>query len=280
MTRYLFILLFITGTTPISAASIEKNINFKLININNVSSGDEERITEGVHFFNQLIEQHCGFRLKAEIQSANLNTSDAGFHFESIWSPVQIGQLGTYFFRFFQEKIFRLTRENQLQQAENEVSIFVTNKFDMCGFAFPDIQLTDQQNLSKNTNTALNAKIFPRIRNRVIMGAASQSVSDCSYSSRIVAHELAHIFVQDESPHTCWDSENQRYKGCPEDNILATRRLLDPQPRGRWRPPGYTFGDPMEPEFRPAVGTQITPHQCRAILNTVEQMLQRTVVNF
>lgn len=267
-------MLLITSLLASTAYAETFAIDFRVVNVNSVSSSDEQRISEGIQFFNQILQRQCGFQMRAQIIRQDLHLEDSRFRFESIWSARDIAGIGKYFFRFFQEKMYSVTTENNLQQKNNEVSIFVAPHLDMCGFAFPDIQFLDEETLAKNPDMNINSHIMPWIRNRVIIGATSQNLSDCSNSNRLVAHELAHIFIQDRSPHTCWDESRQQYRGCPEDNILATRRLIYAEPRpGRPRPPGYGMD---EPEVRPAIGSIITPRQCQDILNTVRSMLSET----
>lgn len=257
------------------AAPTTYDINFKIFNVNRVSDTDETRIHEGVEFFNELLERRCGFRLNANITRADVLTEKSGptFRNEPSWVPTQVGDNQTYFFRFYQKDMFELTTVKQLTQKKNEVSIFVVDNFDMCGFAFPDIQMTDSFHLSKNTDNQLNQFVLPWVQNRVIMGSVSTGPRECHNSNRIVSHELAHVFIQDESPHTCWDEKQGAYRPCPPDNILTTRVVIYPEPRGNGFPhPRQYDMSPSEPEVRPAVGTDITERQCNSILSTVRNM--------
>lgn len=269
MKSWISVLIFCFAA--IAARADTYDINFNVINLNSVSQQDEQRISDGIQFFNQLLQRQCGFNLNANVSRRDLQVTNSTFVEDSNWSERHIPGVGSYFFRFYQQQMYSITTENNLRQRNNEVSIFVTPRLDACGFAFPDIQFLDDETTAKNSDARITSHILPWLRNRVIVGATSQGFSDCANSNRLVAHELAHIFVQDESPHTCFDENAGHHVRCAEDNILATRRLIYPEPRpGRPRPPGYGMD---EPEVRPAVGTIITPHQCESIRNTIQGML-------
>jgi len=263
---YFFCLLLSFATS-----SFAETVNFRIINTN-ASSADEAKIRDGIEFFKSIYNQHCGAEISGQITHQRVNPP-AGFSFvnDSSWTLAQVGANASYWFRFFQKSMFDFNQTHRLSQRKNEVTIYLQqNLGSHCGFAFPDIQFTDAQARVKNPNAGINNSVVPWIRNRVIMAAPTQNGSDCANSNRMTAHELAHIFVQDESPHTCWDTELRRYQTCPEDNILATYRYVYDEPRfGRGRPPGP---DLDEPQVRPATGTRLDQNQCQAIFNTIQNM--------
>lgn len=267
-----WISVLIFSGTALTAYAQTYDINFNVINLNSVSAQDEQRVIDGIQFFNQILQRQCGFNLTANISRRDLEVSNSTFIEDDSWSERHIPGVGSYFFRFYQSQMYSITTENNLQQQENEVSVFVTPSLDACGFAFPDIQFLDKVTTSKNPDARITSHILPWLRNRVIVGATSQSFSDCANSNRLMAHELAHIFIQDESPHTCFDENAGHHRGCPDENVLATRRRIYPEPRpGRPRLPDHGMD---EPEIRPAIGTIITPRQCQDILNTVNAMIR------
>lgn len=254
-----------------SSSSSAETVHFRIINTN-ASSADEAKIRDGIEFFKSIYKQYCGGEITGQISQQRV-IPRAGFSFtnESSWALADIGSGASYWFRFFQKSMFDFNRTHQLHQRKNEVTIYLQQQLGThCGFAFPDIQFTDAQAREKNPDVRTNNLVVPWIRNRVIMTSPTQNDSGCTNSNRITAHELAHIFVQDESPHTCWDRELGRYQTCPEDNILATYRYIYDEPRfGRGRPPVLS---PDEPQVRPATGTRLDQHQCSAILNTIQNM--------
>jgi hypothetical protein len=265
----------ITVVAGCSAFTADFNFKFNIINVNYVSAADEQRVVEGIQFFTKIVKDNCNINIKASIEARGLSASSKVFQYEQSWTPLPIEKLGNYYFRYYQKSVFELTTQHKLTQAPNAVTLFVTDHLSgHCGFAFPDIQFTDNQSLLQNSNSLINNKVLPWVRNRVLLGSTSSNTLDCANSNRLVAHELAHIFVQDNPPHFCWDDDVKKNIPCEDNNILATQRRVYPHhnggPKGFPQPPIDNLG-PDEPIILPAIGTKITETQCKVILNTLEK---------
>ncbi len=75
----------------------------------------------------------------------------------------------------------------------------------------------------------------------------------------MIAHELAHIFIQDNPPHMCGS------RPCDEENILSVYRYVNRNNRP------FNHYDPMMRERLPSIGTDISQEQCLAIEKTLQK---------
>ena len=151
------------------------------------------------------------------------------------------------------------------RKEQPEVSIMVVGDHLRCGDAFPRVQFKNVPQTEHNTN------MIDRLKDRVLLNGTPGN--SCKYQKRIAAHELAHIFVQDDPSHTCEGS------ACPPENLLSDRIYEQPS-IGNPDPAGMELMDELEMGFSDydrfpldTTGDELTPSQCGRVLQTINHML-------
>ena len=243
----------------------------------------------GIRHFEEIVQKECGiaeaFLIPAPIE---VETSE----------PVRIPPWpqekpegkkpdgGAFPFRIFQETLLSFLEEPgpALHRRDPlEVSIFLIDSLmDLhAGMAFPEVDFGGA------TATERNEEIVRTLANRILLAREWQrDPGHRDHILRVVAHELAHIFVQEMPPHH-FDAD----RICPETNLLCDvveknvngSSTLPMAFRGLSRFNGI-FGHVSSPlmdggslagadvQFVPAAGEELTEEQCEKIRCTIEEM--------
>ncbi|WP_034728603.1 hypothetical protein [Bacteriovorax sp. BSW11_IV] len=223
----------------------------KTISVSVFESGDSqffETAKRGLEFFSLQVKRSCSIDIDFEINRGSIaSTHDINFVNETMTVEYEGLQL-----KYFQPSLVELLKSNNLLNYKRELTLIdVPNLTGHCGFAFPKVQF--EQSLPMDFKEQLKDHVLLNLKG-----------GGCGSSSRLIAHELAHIFIQDNPPHMCEDGP------CDENNILSVYRYIsnfdENQSRGRRH---NRYEDPIFRQRVPSVGVDIDTHQCLSILKTL-----------
>lgn len=220
-----------------------------------------QKIESGVEFFKNSVKESCGITLDFNIKIEAM-TSDIGQRFKShTYYKKEVTKYGPQNFIYFQKDLYDYLDLNEGLVNSNGIKIHDVDEVEgHCAFAFPKIQF-EKMNSKKLRKT---------LENHILLSRESEG---CGSSSRLIAHELAHIFIQDDPPHRCGN------KLCDEDNLLSVMRKMPTQTHfhsGSQR--GFNtsgFGghigqnhDGSSIQKTPSIGRSLNSNQCQAIKKT------------
>lgn len=257
----------------------------------------------GLYLFDRLIKKHCNLTEKFVIlspqayspKSSNLFSKILKFILQNlqIYSPKTEKPHFLFkekpnadsplaflrnTFQYYQYPLYRFLKHHPQiakRSHKKEISLILVKELsDHCAFSFPRVQFP-------STPTSPREKeIISLLTNRIILALSPHPAFGCHNRRRLVAHELAHIFIQDDpkNPHTCL--MNGELHPCPPTNLLANFAILWESPHRFYssnsmislplQATRFMQSDDLFPEEVLATGTDITPEQC----DQIEQSLQ------
>ncbi len=254
---------------------VAQTIPITLAHISPIADGYDLNKAEGaLEYFFGLINEQCQMDLHYRVE--HLPTWDMPFErfrFDPLPQQSKMSSTQTSYFQYFQHDLWQLLNSSTYASNDYGVKILIVPNLDgYCGFAFPEIQFTAEEDYPSHQ------KVQRLLTNSLLI---NYQQAGCGSYNRLVAHELAHIFIQDNPAHYC-PNEAGELRPCPEDNLLSVFRTVRPNPVGTKKPGGHNpfpsggigeFNDPMIPQKLPSIGTHILPVQCRAIAKTVQKLV-------
>ncbi|MBI5631340.1 MAG: hypothetical protein HY921_10715 [Elusimicrobia bacterium] len=227
--------------------------------------GEAEEWSSGIGLFKDLVQKHCGFELPIIVPPP---VRIEGLARESLLLE---RAAGVPYYRAALKALLRRYPAIPALRRKAEVSvIMVKNLEEHCAYAFPTVAFIEKNGaFSKAEKDALSGRVLVSL----------DSGLDCRNVGRQMAHELAHVFVQDEPPHQCRGPEGGMTP-CPPNNLLADFWVeKNSPPPGRYgRGGGDEDGgidDILGQNLHPATGMELTPDQCAAIKLTAAELLQK-----
>lgn len=187
-----------------------------------------EVVKDGVVLFQESVLKYCSYDLELNIKEKPRFDDTVSFSANDSYS--------------MKDSLSELITKNQALQ-KNEIKLFVVSDLGgvLCGYAFPEI-----------TRTSYFKETFSIL--------IQEGDISCGAKERLVAHELAHLFIQDNPPHGCRDN-NGEVVDCPVDNILQNEIVT------------YSgIGRNLKPHYIQAKGLAITQKQCQDIQKTLNQI--------
>ncbi|MDD0854398.1 hypothetical protein HBN50_14900 [Halobacteriovorax sp. GB3] len=218
-----------------------------------------QKLEQGIDFFFDKLNQSCRSNYQYEIKlKESLNVDVSPFKLLQSQTEIETKE-GRDSFIFFQESLYHHLKENKIFKKNKGITIHsVADVTGHCGFAFPIIQFEQMQSpLLKEV-----------LQNHLLI---SQDRAGCGNLSRLIAHELAHLFIQDNPPHQCGDQR------CGEENILSVYRYIKPRPSqfgSRGSRGGDIFDDFLNPRQAPSIGVEFNEKQCESVARTVDQLME------
>lgn len=225
----------------------------KTISVNVFESGDQdffEIAKRGLEFFSAQVKRSCSIEMDFEINKGSI-ASTHNINFVNETTVVNYGGLQL---KYFQPSLLELLKSNNLLKHKRELTLIdVPNLTGHCGFAFPRVQFEENMQMDFKEH----------MMNHVLLNLKS---GGCGSSSRLIAHELAHIFIQDDPPHMCENGP------CDENNILSVYRYISNSNEDRSRGRQHNrYEDPIFRQRAPSIGVEINADQCLSIIKTLEQ---------
>ena len=279
LTKTLLVLVYLLAAAQPTWAH-QKPLNIRFIKYADVSEKDKSYAVEGVNYFSELLDKHCGLKPEIQYDFTDQEQPSPSFEFQGWFHKEKVFEAADYWFRFFQFSTFRASLNFSNQSDPADVRIYLVNRLPgHCGFAFPMIQFNEESARQLNAKSNQTVMIESKIKNSVLFASPEANSGDCSNFKRFMSHELAHIFVQDQTPHHCLNETTQKYEPCPDNNLLSTYRKIYPSPNRRFPSnpgfepaPGGEALSPDEPIIVKPWGTDLDRHQCLMIMNTLKEM--------
>lgn len=264
--------LFATQIIPVSIAHLSPAPEGQSI----------EKVEVALNYFFDLVRDQCQIDVGYRIESlTSWDLPFKRFQFDAFSQQYKISETQQSDFQYFQYDLWRILKASPYAIPTDGIKLIsVPNLDGYCGFAFPKIQFASANDYLPN------AQVEKMLTNSILINYQQAS---CGSYNRIVAHELAHLFIQDNPAHYCPNSSGG-LSPCPEDNLLSVFRTVRPTSMSHKKPgqaglfspdggdpfnsgkPGG-FNDPMVPQKLPSIGTTLLPEQCRAIEKTVQEIV-------
>jgi hypothetical protein len=169
-------------------------------------------------------------------------------------------------FEFYQHQLYQLLQQIgpiERDRPSREVAIYMAEGLNgNCGFALPEVQF------NQVPKTDRNKRIIDLLKNRLLINSAPQKRGECTNRSRILYHELGHIFVQDDPAHTCLGQDGCR-RQCTKENLMASLVWVPLPPRPRDRSARSLGPDDARMRQIEAQGVSLNPDQCASIRQTI-----------
>lgn len=232
---------------------------------------DPSALPNAVNYFFKIVEEQCELSISPSYSYyPTWELPFERFEFDSVPVLRQL-ESGPANFSYFQYPLWQMLESAPSHFIDHHIKILnVPNLDGYCGFAFPEVQFS-------STEQSPQSPVSSRLKNNLLINFQQ---SGCGSYQRLVAHELAHLMVQDNPAHMC-ENEDKQLRPCPENNLLSVFRTLSPKPPVHKFPgkPNFPFPqdnfDPAMPQKLPSIGTQLTPGQCQAIAHTVKKLVNR-----
>lgn len=259
------ILLFFLAVTQVAHAKV----TFSIYPHNDPDSPSVDKVETAISKFISYVKRDCDIELEYEVTTEEpLNFLPAKYEINILPEYKKIGET-THLYKYFQAELAQIIYDNELTREANEVKIIVVDGFDgYCGYAFPEVQFNFGKEYEENTLTS-------KLKNHILINS---SQFGCGGFSRLLSHELGHIFIQDEPAHTC--KKNGKIFRCKENNLMSVTRVVKAGPgnHGGMSNGGFfenqgDFGAPPGPyksKTLPSIGTGLLKSQCKAIQKTLE----------
>ncbi len=223
-------------------------VDFKIYAFNGVGDADNDQVRDGIQLFVRLVREQCKIKIEPQI-SVERRGEPGDWEYDGDWRDLAVNSGQVFSFHNYQAGMYRLATREQLPQVPRQIAMFVRSGWENCATSFPIVEFYDAHEKSRTQNRELNRTIVPWIANRIMLVSQS-SQRACESYPRMVAHEIGHIFIQDDPPHYCpAPGSPDRMIPCYGENLMAHTMQL-----GR---------DPMDEGF--ATGTMIYEPQCRQI---------------
>lgn len=181
------------------------------LNYDNVKSGIDKLLI--------ILKKECGIDFKYSLDKRDGLTFSKNIEFplEEKTSRTPDGNIP---FIYDQFDLYQEFRSKKLVKAKNEIFIIKTPQLGLisnsgvpkgvCGYANPDIQFRPE----------VPVKVKANIKNTILFNSDQKNChQDFSW---VIAHEIAHLLVQDEPPHMITDDLKKFYNP-PADNLLVER---------------------------------------------------------
>jgi hypothetical protein len=219
-------------------------VEFKVHTYQGVSEADYAQVVAGIELFARLAREQCSLELAPTV--SRVRRSDPGqWGYSHGWQELPSPSGQPFSFHYYQAGMYQLTRRENLPQVAGRIDVFVRERWENCGTSFPVVQFFDEEARARAANAPLNRDVLPWVANRIMLVSRS-GMGDCGDYTRVVAHEVGHLFVQDDPAHHC-AVPSGRMVPCDASNLMA-----------------HTIENPRE-EFMFSLlanGTRLTPAQC------------------
>lgn len=230
----------------------------------------------GLQTFVDLLASECAIRDEFEIppvKSLNVKPAETLFKDpEARGAKDGLSSKARNFpFQFFQLDLLRLIErypDRFSRSSGPEISVLMMEGLEgNCGFALPKVQF---QKASGNSH---NKEVVDLLKNIVLIDTSRDNHGDCVNRTRILSHELAHVFVQDDPAHLCLGSGGNKMP-CPKENLMASLVWVPTPRKPRPGEEGTRMGEAENFGMRQiqANGTKLTPDQCEAVKRTIQEI--------
>lgn len=271
MTVNHMMLTFFALMVALSPFTLKASVEIHLGEISPQNQDFQEKMQNGLQYFFDLVNRQCHLDISYRVDVLSpLELPFERFTFDGYPRQYRVNHEESYF-TYFQHDLAKIFVHSPQSFKEKSIKIFsVPNLDGYCGYAFPPIQF------KLGDEYPLNEKLTKKIEHTLLL---NYEQGGCGNFNRIMAHELAHLFIQDNPPHQC-KNDSGEMRPCDEENLLSVFRLVAPEypfkKPGNHNPfggnHGPEMGDPMAPKRMPSIGTSLTKDQCQAIKRTVQTL--------
>jgi hypothetical protein len=238
-------LAFLLPLLAVSASA--RTVAFRVHGFATVSDADYQEVALGIELFARVARRSCGADI-VPVVSRQRHGEPGEWTYSDDFTDTPVAGGGRFRMRWYQASMYRVATVENLPLTAGQIDLFVRPRWENCGTSFPRVQLQDAEARAQATNGPLAASVLPWVMDRVMLVSRS-GMGDCGDYTRVVAHELGHLFVQDDPPHRC-PLPDGRDVPCDAGNLMAH---------------SVEGGRDGELYERLAEGTSLSPEQCRRL---------------